>query len=420
MSLFNNIHKWLMLLLMALSTQALAIELVVWEDIGKGQALSKAADDFTSLTGVKVKIVEFRYIYALERLRLDGPAGTGPDVLLLPVDLLGSAVSEGMISPIYITPKEKSRYVEKALIASTYKDELYMLPKNIESLALFYNKKLLEKPFDTLDEYYNFAKELRRIDKYGFVAKFDDLYYAYTVLGPYGAYIFDKKKYPASKSYFYDIKNMGLAGEGAVEGVKVLSKFFNEHLFPSYVEGRSDFNSVVNLFAKGKTASAILGSYDLMTIKNSNIDFGTAPMPILPNGKRMHGFFGVRGYAISHWSSKYNLAVKFAKFVTQDQYSLDRYSQTLELPATVDALKSEVIKDSPYASAFIEECREATIIPSVPATPEVWIPYAEKLHKIFSRKSPLEQGLKDVEEEIKRNIDAQNEQYRYGYDGTRM
>ena len=54
-----------------LSSKAFCQELVVWEDTDKGIGLKRAAEDFTSLTGVKVKIIEFRYIYALERLRLD-------------------------------------------------------------------------------------------------------------------------------------------------------------------------------------------------------------------------------------------------------------------------------------------------------------------------------------------------------------
>jgi arabinogalactan oligomer/maltooligosaccharide transport system substrate-binding protein len=42
----------------------------------------------------------------LEKLRLDGPAGIGPDVLVIPNDQLGGAVVQGLLTPLNLD-KEK-------------------------------------------------------------------------------------------------------------------------------------------------------------------------------------------------------------------------------------------------------------------------------------------------------------------------
>ena len=382
-----------------------AIELVVWEDAGKGIGIKKAASDFTSATGVAVKVVEFRYIYALERLRLDGPAGTGPDVLLLPNDALGSAVAQGMITPVYMTPKEKSTYVDKALDAATYNGACYMFPKSIETLAVFYNKALLPKPLKTLDDYYIYSLKMRDSEQYGLLAKFDDLYYTYGVMAPYGAYIFNTAKKNSDSKDTYDVSDIGLANEGAIQGAMELKKFYDKDLFPSVIEGRGALNNIIKLFKNGKASAAILGSFDLMSIRKSKIDFGVAPLPYLENGKQMTSFLGVRGYAISHWTNKYDLAVKFAKFITQDKYSVGRYPLTLELPATKDSLKDPLIANDPYAKPFVEQYANAQLMPANPEMSQVWFPYEEALYNIFKKKADLNETLVKTVELLKTRIE---------------
>lgn len=83
-------------------SSANALELTVWEDYTKGVGLAQAISAFTNETGIDVKVEENNYIYALQKMRLDGPVGRGPDLILLPNDQLGMAAKEGMIDPVYL------------------------------------------------------------------------------------------------------------------------------------------------------------------------------------------------------------------------------------------------------------------------------------------------------------------------------
>lgn len=64
-------------------------QLNVWEDIKKSAGIKTAVSDFEKQYNVKVNLQEMPYAQQLEKLRLDGPAGIGPDVLVIPNDQLG-------------------------------------------------------------------------------------------------------------------------------------------------------------------------------------------------------------------------------------------------------------------------------------------------------------------------------------------
>lgn len=60
-----------------------AQQLTVWEDIKKSDGIKTAIADFQKQFGVEVKVQEMPFAQQIEKLRLDGPAGIGPDVLVI-------------------------------------------------------------------------------------------------------------------------------------------------------------------------------------------------------------------------------------------------------------------------------------------------------------------------------------------------
>lgn len=89
---------------------------------------------------VKVKVVEMQMTDQVKKLRLDGPAGTGPDVVTLPHDQIGNAVTEGLLSEVKADDAVKSKFTDSSIEAQTYNGKLYGLPKAIETPVFIYNK----------------------------------------------------------------------------------------------------------------------------------------------------------------------------------------------------------------------------------------------------------------------------------------
>ena len=89
--------------------------LVVWEDIEKSEGIEEAVAAFEKEHDVDVEVVEKAYASQIEDLRLDGPGGTGPDVLTMPGDQIGTAVVEGLLAPLSITDDVQSIYTDVAM-----------------------------------------------------------------------------------------------------------------------------------------------------------------------------------------------------------------------------------------------------------------------------------------------------------------
>lgn len=56
---------------------------------------------------------------------------------------------------------------------------LYGVPKAVETLVLIYNKDLIDKPLNSLQDWYDFSKQQRAKNQYGLLAKFDQIYYSW-------------------------------------------------------------------------------------------------------------------------------------------------------------------------------------------------------------------------------------------------
>src|SRR5690625_5028940 len=52
-------------------------DLLVWEDVEKSEGIEDAIQKFEEENDVTIKVVEETYAQQIEKLRLDGPAGTG-------------------------------------------------------------------------------------------------------------------------------------------------------------------------------------------------------------------------------------------------------------------------------------------------------------------------------------------------------
>ncbi len=187
------------------------------------------------------------YAQQIEKLRLDGPAGIGPDVLVIPNDQLGGAVVQGLLTPLSVDPTIVTTFTKPSIAAFTMDNALYGLPKAVETLVMIYNKDMLPTPLATLDEYAAFSKKQRAENKYGLLAKFDQIYYSWGAIEPMGGYIFGKDANGSLKA-----NDIGLNTPGAVEAVTYLKTFYANGLFPIGTIGDNGLNAIDSLFTEKK------------------------------------------------------------------------------------------------------------------------------------------------------------------------
>ena len=390
------------LILSTLAVQAHATtQLNVWEDIKKSSGIKDAVADFEKQYDVKVNLQEMPYAQQLEKLRLDGPAGIGPDVLVIPNDQLGGAVVQGLLTPLNLEAKQTEQYTPASINAFKMDNTLYGVPKAVETLVLIYNKDLLPSPLKTLDEYRAFSQKQRAAKQYGLLAKFDQIYYSWGVMAPMGAYIFGK-----NSDGTLNTQDVGLNTTGSVEAVTYLTRFFSEGLLPGGIMGDNGLNAIDSLFTEKKAAAVINGPWAFQPYQAAGINYGVAPLPLLPNGKPMSSFLGVKGYVVSTWSKDQALAQKFISFINQPQYVKERFQKTQEIPPVTALMNDPIIKDDEKANAVAVQATRASAMPGVPEMQEVWGPANAALELSVSGKQPPKAALDNAVKQIIMQIEA--------------
>ncbi|MDQ0228170.1 sugar ABC transporter substrate-binding protein [Metabacillus niabensis] len=380
-------------------------ELIVWEDIEKAEGIKDAVAKFEKEHDVTVKVVEKAYAQQIEDLRLDGPAGTGPDVLTMAGDQIGTAVTEGLIKELKVDEGVQAIYTESALQSQMVEGKIYGLPKAVETTLLYYNKDIIsedELP-KTLDEWYEKSKELTKDGNYGFLALFDQIYYAQSVLGGYGGYIFGN-----DGNGNYDSTDVGLNNEGAIEGAEYIQKFYKEGLFPAGIIGEQGINVLESLFTEGKAAAIISGPWNLEPFKKAGVNYGVTKLPELSNGENMSAFVGVKSYNVSAYSKNAELAEEFVEFITNEENSKTRYEVTQEVPAVKALAEDPVVKESEAAQAVAEQSQFSELTPNIPEMNEVWTPADSALQTIATGKAEPKEALDQAVETIKGQIAAKH------------
>ncbi|WP_394185353.1 sugar ABC transporter substrate-binding protein [Metabacillus halosaccharovorans] len=380
-------------------------DLLVWEDIEKAGGIEDAVAKFEEEHDVTVKVVEKAYAQQIEDLRLDGPAGTGPDVLTMPGDQIGTAVTEGLIKELDVPEDVQSIYTEVAMQSQKVDNKVYGLPKAVETTMLYYNKDLVseEELPTTLDEWYELSKEMTDGEKYGFLALFDQIYYAQSVLSGYGGYIFG-----TDENGGFNGSDIGLNNEGSVEGAQYIQKFYKEGLFPAGIIGEQGINVLESLFTEGKAAAIISGPWNIDPFTKAGVNFGVAKLPELANGENMSSFVGVKSYNVSSYSKNAELAEEFVEFVANEENSKTRFEITKEVPAVQALADDPVVAESEAAQAVAEQSQFAELTPNIPEMNEVWTPADAALQTIATGKAEPKEALDQAVETIQGQIQAKH------------
>lgn len=374
-------------------------KLVVWEDEDKEAGLEPAIESFEDEYDIDVEFKTLNMADDMkDQLALDGPAGSGPDVLTLPHDQIGELAKQGMLAPMQIEDSVVNEFTDTSIEAETYQDELYGLPKADETLMFFYNKEHMDEAPKTFDEVMDFAKDFTEDDKYGFLFNPDDYYQAHGFLSAYGGYIFKEENGK------YDTDDLGLNNDGAVEGTEWIKDWFDEDLFTDGILGDNGGSALDGLFNEGKVAAKLDGPWAIDGMEEAGIDYGVATLPELPNGKYPESLVGVKGWHVSNFSEHKEWATKLTEWLTNEENAKTRYEETSEIPP-VEALEDEEpIKDDPVAKAIFTQSERGEPTPNNPEMGEVWEVMADKIQLAVTDKQDTKKALDDGEATINSKI----------------
>lgn len=361
------------------------------------EAVKQITDKYTEKTGIEVEMVPINMLDQVEKLSVEGPAGNGPDIIFQPHDRIGDLVLRGLVAPINLD-ESKSEFTDTALQAVQYDGDYWGYPAVIETYAMYYNKSLVDKKPETMEDLMAIAKRDTKPaeDKYGFLMEAANFYYVYPFFSGNGGYVF------ANEDGNYDISDIGLANEGSITGGKLVKSWFDNGYIPKDLTP-----DIMNgLFKEGKVSTIINGPWMVREYGDAlGDDLAAVPLPVLDNGENPKSFVGVKSYMLSYYSENPEWSGDLMAFITNKENSMTYYEVAGEIPPRKDSIENKAIADDPIFSAFAEQTTYGEPMPSVPAMQQVWDPINNAL-SFISKGEPVEPVLKEAVKAIKGQIKA--------------
>ncbi|GAB2539333.1 sugar ABC transporter substrate-binding protein [Gracilibacillus alcaliphilus] len=373
--------------------------LTIWANDEEQQleAVQSIAADYEEQTGIEVEVVAKSMLDQLDELALAGPEGRGPDLFFQPHDRTGDIVAQGLVQPLSLTEEELSSYSDAAIESVQYEFDgqvdIYGVPSVIETYGIFYNKDIIDEP-ETMDDLMTALEDHTDAsqDQFGFLMKPDDLYFAYPFFKTKGAYIF------GGDAGEYDVNDIGLDTEAAIEGAELFQSFFGSGLIPT----STTVDVIDGLFTEGKVGAVINGPWSIPSYTEALGDsLGFTPFPTI-DGEDAQTFVGVKAWMVSYYSDEVEWATDLALFLTNEENSQHYFETAGELPTNTNALEN---LEDPIFQAFSEQIDNGVPMPSTPQMSQVWEPMNNGLQFIAEGEDPSS-VLSEAVEQIEANISA--------------
>ena len=355
--------KWLLLFFSALCLVPMNLyawtngELLIWMDVDRAHALAPIAQRFQNDSGIKVTFETPEKI--TDSYPIAAQAAKGPDIVIWAHDKLGEWADAGLIAPVEVSNELLNKFFPKAWQAALHVDRIWGYPVGLETVTLIYNKKLLDGPPPTqLSELVSLNEKIKQKHP-GVTAilwDYNSSYYSWGILASAGGYVFGKN------GTDYDLKNVGVADRGAVEGLSKIIAFINAGVLPKSLSSGGE----EDLMGQGKLAMTISGPWAWSNLIKSGIDFGVAPIPGV-DGNVGRPFVGVTLAYLNRSSPNQDLAKYFLEtyVLTEGRLTAMYHAKPIDIPA-LTALYEKMARDNPLLRQLKVSVEYGQIMPNIP------------------------------------------------------
>lgn len=246
----------------AVSGKRVTIRYNIW-DINQEPMLRKISDRFEELNpDIRVEIEVSPYKEYVNNLETAATGGSAADVFWLNTSHVIQYARGGMLLPLDDRIKESgldrtSDFPESLVKLYTVDSVLYGMPKDIDTIAVWYNKELFDKagvpyPKDdwTWEDFKDTARKLtdKEAGIYGTAVPLYGQTGWYNTIGLFGGYVISEDK-----------KRSGFDDPKTIEGVQCWKDLIDEGVSPTYAQLNDTSGSI--LFESGKLAMQWNGSW---------------------------------------------------------------------------------------------------------------------------------------------------------------
>ncbi|MFD0049616.1 ABC transporter substrate-binding protein [Actinomycetes bacterium NPDC127524] len=345
---------------------------------------------------IKHEVIQDQYMDVM-KTRLIG--GQGPDVFYLDASEAPGLIDTGVLEPLnkYEDKKFDEGDFEKPLLKAFQKDgKTYGFPKGYSTLALFYNKKMLndagvEVP-KTWEELQAASKKLTKgKEVYGF-GQNPELARTYFIGESNGG-----KVIKDNKANFSDPKV-----------VSAFQPYIDQHLKDKSAAQPSEVGAgwTGEMFGQGKAAMVLEGNWTIPYLQSTfkDLDYGTAEVPTI-NGKK-----GTMAYTVSYVmnaaSEKKKASWELISYLTGKE-GMKKWTGTgFELPSRKSVAKELGYDKDELRGALVAGAPYATVWANGTNLPVIFNNFNNQFVSAYLGKRSLDDALKDGQKTANKEIDS--------------
>lgn len=334
-------------------------------------------------------------------------SNTLPDILMVDGPNISNYAANNIIIPIddYISEEDKADYLDSTIVQDTYDNKLFAIGPTESSVALYYNKDMLDaigvtaptKLEDawTWDEFYDIAKKLTTDEVSGARIIMDKGEGVTYVMEPFwvsnGTDIINAEG-TTSTGY--------LNSDKGIEAATYLNKFIQE--------GISNIDPLPTEFYDGKAAMMLGGSWEISVLQNDypDLNWGVTYFPVA-NGGKPASPTGDWSYTITKDAKDLDAASTALNWLTNQEATIN-YAKAISKPPTRKSAFEAMTEYNEYPQSIIKEQLMETGSPR-PRTPVYTVlspRFAEGMIDIFTGadiKETLDRVASEVDEEYQNN-----------------
>lgn len=368
--------------------------IVIWHD--KEDSIVKVLEDKLSQLEPDIHVVLEKKSDLTESLKMVGnDPNSAPDMYIFAHDKIGVYAEMGILADITdIIPKDElGDHIDATLAAATYKGTIYQLPIYYETLLFVYNRRYMddsEVPATT-EELYEYMKENTAGGHYGFVEQHSTPYYAAGWLSGFGAQILSEDGTPS------------LDSEEVIDALSYHKKFVE--LMP----GETEYATVNTLFNEGMAHSTIAGPWLIPTVRDSGMDVGVAPMPVIDEmGNPIMPYMGVQGVQVLKFAAqnKKDSVEKVLRILMDPEVEIELAKASGCAPARNICYDDPSITSDEVVMMMKQTAENAVPMPNIPEMDVMWSVMGNLLTDVNLSGKDITQSASKAQEEAQQLISS--------------
>jgi len=317
---------------------------------------------------------------SVNKMVLEGEAGTGADIFFIPHDHVGRAYSNSVLGMMGRYEESiRERFLESAVNTVDIDGTLYGVPYLTESIAFYYNKTILNdlhaqgvipsaEPARNWEEIIALAKTYNdtRTNTWTIRWQVEEPYYDYMFLTAFGYELFGPDR--------TDPDSIGFDTPEALEGIRYFKKLREVWNINS---GDSSWDVTTIEFAKGKTPYLISGPWSIENARTgaeeNNFEFGVTTIPLM-DGRQPYTFAGINVICVSPYSKYPGAARALAMYMASEEMLSYVYEKMGKIPALNDTYAANIkgLKDDMDIRGFMAQAEYSNAMPSIPEISFYW------------------------------------------------